>query len=168
VQSSRRVFDVAQSERDGDCVEARVRIRQLERVSGDKAHVGPALLADKQHAQGEIGRDDGCPAVHERLAGRARASCQIQDQLPGHRLHSLQDLPAPSPILAKRKHIIGQVVARGYPVEHRGDLAASLVEGGASRTSRFRLWHTHSLPWSTDIAGGQGRALATIAVHTII
>jgi hypothetical protein len=84
-------------------------------------------------------------------------------------------MPTPSPILAKREHIIGQVVASSHAVEHGGDVTASLVERGAARTdpvktspiktspiktspiktspiktSRVNLRHTDSLPCPTD------------------
>ena len=86
-----RVDDVAQPEGDRDGVEGVVGERQLGAVAGRERQVRPGLLADLEHAEGEVARHHGRAAVGERLARRAGAGREVEDPLPRPRVDGGDD-----------------------------------------------------------------------------
>ena len=50
---------------------------------------------------------------------------------PGFAAQRGDGRPAPQPVLPEREDVVGEVVARGHPVEHPRDVGRVLVEGGA-------------------------------------
>ncbi len=115
-------------------------------------------MADAEHPEGEVGRDDVDTGVGERLAARAGAGGDVEDALAGARVARGDDGPAPQPVLAEGEDVVRHVVAVGDVVEHRRDVAGVLLEGGAGhgghpptdaggpRTAPYRCLLMTSLP----------------------
>ena len=76
------------------------------------------------------------PAVGERLARRAGAGGEVEDQLAGLRVDGVDDVLAPAPVLAERQHVVGDVVALGDGVEHPPYVGRLLVEVCAGHAAR--------------------------------
>ena len=69
---------------------------------------------------------------------------------PGCRSQRLAGARAPAAVLARRQHGVGDVVAAGDAVEHRGDVAGVLVQVGAAHPANATRARQHPRPHPTD------------------
>ena len=97
-----------------------------------KLSAGRRRLPTAQHAERQVGGHDRRPG--RARTARSRSRCRRRGRGPARRAGGRPPAthqPAPGPVLAERQHVVGQVVARGDPVEHRRHLAPPLLERGA-------------------------------------
>ena len=100
-------------------------------VTGHEGQVRASLLADGEHALGEVtGDDEGTPLLEGERRG-AGSGGQVEHPLPLLRVDRRDNRAAPLPVLSQREHVVGEVVLGGDVVEHLGHIERLLVEVGA-------------------------------------
>ena len=122
MQGGDGVGDVAQTEGDGHGVEAVVGVRQLEPVAGHEGQPRAAALADRQHAERDVGGHDEGTGRRERLARGAGPRRQVQ-----HPVARPAGRPPPARASARRGPGRGTStsLARSYRSATRSNMAAT-------------------------------------------
>src|SRR5215217_5494733 len=145
-QRGTRVLDVAEPERDGDRVEGGIAEGQPKCVTRHERELRLPLPTDGKHPQRQVGGHHECARFDERHRGRTSPRSHIQDHLAGLRVDRLQNQPTPRPILTERQDVVGDVVARGHPIEHGRHVPLPFAQCRPRGARVSRPVHGPSLP----------------------